>query len=316
MQGAKTAIIVLSVLAAMLTGGCATVTPPGPPLAVLPPAGENNVFSRHMPVLVIHEPESEWNRVGAVEAADGKITINPDRPAVYVREEEFSTSRGRYRNLVYRFHFRKVPFSLVPFHLTAGNNVGLFVIITLDSHGRPILCTTVHTCGCYLAFLPLSGIPAGMLPRGWPEKEQKVLGERLPAMLNLPPDGRIALHIRPATHRVMDSTTFAGRAPWPAQPAEIIPMTTLDALPGKNGEKISFFVKNGLRRGHVRGSRKPFEMLLMGWWALDPFVGEDKNLGPVEQTGTRFYTSLKFWARNSSNMADFARFLRYWGWRL
>jgi hypothetical protein len=304
-------VLLLLILAA---SGCASVSPPGPPLAMVPPKGAGGVFSRHLPVLVIHGPENSWNRVGAVEARDGEVRIDPDRPAVYVRRETFRTERGEYTNLVYRFHFEKVPFSLVPFHLTAGDNVGLLVIVTLKD-GRPLLCTTVHTCGCYLAFLPFSSTPRDMLPPDWPREKQQVLGERLPAVLGLAGSGHVALHIRPDTHRVMDAEVFTGPAPWPSRPLAILPMESLHALDGPAGGE-SFFVEEGIRRGHVRGSRKPFEMLLMGWWALDPFVGEDKDLGPEEKTGTRFYTSLKFWARDSSNMADFARFLRYWGWRL
>ena len=307
----RTALLLVIFLAA----GCASHGPAAPPLAVVPPPGRNDLFGRHMPVLVVHEPERSWNRVGRVVAGPDGVGVDPDRPAVYVRREEFATARGRYTNLVYRFHFEKVPFSLVPFHLTAGRNVGLLVIITLNAHNTPILCTTVHTCGCYLAFIPLAAMPEEMLPPGWPKEEQRVLGERLPARLAVPENGRIALHLRPGTHRVMDAAGAGARLPWAAQAAEILPLAVLRSLDTGEG-KTSFFVRKGLRRGHVRGSRKPLEMLLMGWWALDPFVGEDKALGPEEETGTVFYTSLKFWARRRSNLADFAQFLRYWGWRL
>jgi hypothetical protein len=54
----------------------------------------------------------------------------------------------------------------------------------------------------------------------------------------------------------------------------------------------------------------------MSWWAMDLYVGEDKDFGPGEDTGTTFYTSLKFWDRKKSDMWNFNDFLSYWGWKL
>lgn len=51
----------------------------------------------------------------------------------------------------------------------------------------------------------------------------------------------------------------------------------------------------------------------MGWWALDGKVGEDKDLGYDIYDGPIFYTSLKPWARNASDLRDFSGFLEYWG---
>jgi hypothetical protein len=60
----------------------------------------------------------------------------------------------------------------------------------------------------------------------------------------------------------------------------------------------------------------PFEKIFMSWWAMDLYVGEDKDFGPGEDTGTTFYTSLKFWDRKKSDMWNFNDFLSYWGWKL
>jgi hypothetical protein len=64
---------------------------------------------------------------------------------IFYLKQEFSTEHGKYTNLVYRIHFPKVPFSIIPFNLTSGNNVGVIVVITLDSQQRPVLVTTVGT---------------------------------------------------------------------------------------------------------------------------------------------------------------------------
>ena len=53
----------------------------------------------------------------------------------------------------------------------------------------------------------------------------------------------------------------------------------------------------------------------MSWWALDWRIGEDKMYGPPEKSNSVFYTSIKFWDRQESNMWNFAEFLDYWGWK-
>ncbi len=97
--------------------------------------------------------------------------------------------------------------------------------------------------------------------------------------------------------------------------ADLAPIAALDALPA-DGQTTSFFETSGARKGYVKGSSKPLERLLISWWALDWRVGQDKRYGPAEEMNTTFYTSLKPWRREQSDMWPFAEFLRYWGWRL
>jgi len=54
----------------------------------------------------------------------------------------------------------------------------------------------------------------------------------------------------------------------------------------------------------------------MSWMALDLFVGTDKIYDPNGQSQNQFYTSLKPWNRNKSDMNHFARFLEFRGWKL
>ncbi len=51
----------------------------------------------------------------------------------------------------------------------------------------------------------------------------------------------------------------------------------------------------------------------MSWWAFDWRVGEDKKLGMDKSDGILFYTSLKPWAREQSDIRDFPSFLKFWG---
>ncbi len=284
------------------------------------------LVARWAPVFLTYGHADTYNRVGrpsvAVEGGNQKISVDPDKPVVYVMERHFTTSRAAYTNLIYRIHFPEVPYSLVPFNLTAGRNVGLMIVVTLDDQKRPVLVTSVHTCGCYKAFTPTDYLPAQAFPEGWRlDRPLEMYGEKLPPRLSfgLVDHPKLLVHLRPALHRVMDlqvvsAESLQGPRFVPTTMA-VAPMEDLLHLPADSGT-TGFFYDAGWRRGFVKGSVKPFEMVFMSWISLDLFVGSDKIYADPTVWGNRFYTSLKPWRRDDSDMWDFARFLAYWGWHL
>lgn len=284
-------------------------------------------FDAYAPVVVPGNPQQIHNRIGMAAARllqDGRERIYVDvRESVYYYQRQtFSTARGAYTNLIYRVHFTRVPHRWFPFNLTAGKNVGLIFVVTLDDRERPVLVTTVHTCGCYVAFVPTTYLPADAYPPGWNMQGQRVLGESLPGLLEFPRGfdtrWRLLIRLRDQTHRVMDirvaDVTRIGES-HRVKPIRLAPIQDLKRL-SLDGATTSFYETRGPRRGLVKQPRKKYEMLLMSWWTLDLNVGADKELGDPAETGTIFYTSLKPWRRADSNMWDFPRFLRYWKWGL
>ncbi len=278
------------------------------------------------PVFVIEHPEHDYNRIGSptlAETGDGGhgVIIDPDLPQVFAAERSWQGRRGSYTNLIYRLHFREVPFSLIPFHLSSGRNVGLLVILTLDGNDQPVLVTTLHTCGCYLAFIPTSYLDPAAFPAGWDLNGQWVYGEMLPGILEYGEGaGQKRLHIllRDGVHRVMAlllTEADSDRHP-PMVRAALLPLESLSRLQAADGREFSFFETEGPHRGYVRNNSKIWERLLIGWWAMDWWVGEDKRLGRDAEDGPVFYTSLKPWAREASDLRDFPKFLEYWGWDL
>jgi hypothetical protein len=196
------------------------------------------------------------------------------------------------------------------------------MIVTINQRGEPVLFTTVHTCGCFISIIPTSYLSPDAYPENWDVQEQDVFGEHLPGRLNFPArfDNRLRMmvRLRDQTHRVtdveiVDYDEIARHDS--VQTAELLPMATLRRLP-LDGRTTSFFNEQGFRKGYVKGSFKPFELLLMSWWALDLNVGVDKDYGDHRNTGTIFYTSLKPWKRRISDMWNFSTFLQFWGWRL
>ncbi len=285
-------------------------------------------YARYGPLFMVDGPDLSHNRIGRASARfDGQgredIFIDPADSVVYVDRQRFRTERAEYVNYLYRIHFPETPFSLFPFHLTAGKNGGFIVVVTVNDGGDPVLLTTVHTCGCYLAFFPTSYLPADALPLKWDNEAQQVFGYRLPGRLDFgaaPGDTfrRPLLFLTSATHRLRDIQVSSDRAVIVGPVAnnlEIRPMADLERLPVGEGF-TSFFETTGPGKGFVKNSAKPWERLFMSWWTLDWRIGQDKALGPWRETGTVFYTSIKFWQRRQSDMWPFADFLRYWGWRL
>lgn len=314
----------------LFLGACTTLSPvtTQPRMAYVASASSvDPVFAQFAPVFV-HENDGQlYNRIGHAVArkdddGDIRIVIDSGAPRFYVQQTRFEGERGNYQNLIYRIHFERVPQSLIPFHITAGKNGGLLFIVTLNVENEPVLYTTVHTCGCYLAFIPTSYLAKAAYPEKWPELDQKVFGEKLPAQLTFDAQDKQepypVITLKDGTHRVKGVKLRSMGEIANLYRTIITPLESMSALKRIPVEEqtISFYNTTGFKKGYVRNTVKPWELLLMSWWALDLNVGVDKEYGDSEQTGSIFYTSLKPWNRRASDMWHFAQFLNFWGWRL
>ncbi len=277
------------------------------------------------PGFIIKDAQKQYNKIGmpGIRRSAGQKTeayVDPAKPAIFFETQRFSTSRGSYQNLVYRIHFEQVPFALGKFNLTAGKNPGILIIYTLDDNGQLLLVTTVHTCGCFLAFFPAEALPRDKFPTNWPAENQWIYGYSLPSLLHLPQAQdveRLIFTLESETHRISDVTFINNdqlRQSFDAIDMNIFKMSDLYQLPYKDKTE-SFFEMNGALEGYVRNNTKFLERLLISWWAFDLHVGQDKAYGSADTSDTILYTSLKFWDRKASDLKDFPRFLSYWGWK-
>jgi hypothetical protein len=298
-----------------------------PPAAYVAKGLEGSLVNRYAPVFVGHGYQNPHNRIGRVtpsfnERGTIDVFADPEKPAIYYLIRKFSTERAAYTNLVYRVQFPKIPFSIIPFHLSAGYNVGTMVVITLNKEERPVLVTSVQTCGCYVVILPTNYLPSEALPLNWKHDTLDVFGEKLPALLDYgkPREPKLLVHLRPSTHRVMNLEVVAAASlkdpsHWSLRYAPLQDMNDLERIPVAGGT-TSFYYDTWPLKGHVKDSVKPWESILLSITSLDLFVGADKAYADSVVTGNPFYTSLKPWNRNASDMWDFAGFLKFWGWRL
>lgn len=319
----------LALLLTQLITGCAhhATTPPpalqSRPLLVALAATDRPALTAQAPVFLLDNPETKYNRIGRVVASGSRdnatIAVDTGQPAIYAARRSFATARGLYTNLIYRIHFPKLPYSLIPFHLGAGNHVGLLVILTLNADQRVLLVTTANTCGCYAVSIPTAALPVAWYPEDWPKETIPVYGEQFPARLpELDEQSTLLVSVRAEVHRIRDLQVVPKETITPEATinAEMLPLDHLRALPLADGATTSFYYTNGSLAGHVKGAIKPWETLLLSLVSLDLFVGMDKEYGDTQASGNPFYTSLKPWNRSASDMNDFPAYLRFNGWQL
>lgn len=313
----------LALLAALtLLGGCLHLKEPDPlqaPLVYQPQGPAPAQVLAWAPAFLVHNPQDAYNRIGRPLASRDpqggeQVRVDPEQPAIYYQAQPFQTAKGSYTNLVYRVHFPATPYSLLPFFIGAGQNMGILVVVTLDAGGRPLLVSSVGTCGCYLTMVPTDQLDPADLPPDWSNEPLEVYGERLPARLNLAglKHPRLLVSLRPGEHRVMDLALVDDPRPR-GMPTPLLPASDLERLPLAGDGHTSLFYSDPPLAGHVKGAWKPLETLLLGLVSLDGLVGMDKRYPDADSP---FYTSLKPWARTASDMRDFPRFLAYYGWRL
>lgn len=286
---------------------------------------DSPIALHHLPRFYIKESTLPYNRIGTPTARAGEkdkpqIVVDGAESTLYYEKISFHTAKGSYTNLVYRVHFEKVPLGLNSLNLTAGNNPGLLIIYTLDAGKRVVLITTVHTCGCYLAFIPTTALAKDAYPEKWHSARQDVFGYSLPGRIGATgEDSDIGYQftIESETHRISDVVLWSESNTQELHqiPLRLVPMADLYKLPYQN-DSVSFFESEGSREGYVKNNTKILERLLISWWAFDLHVGEDKAFGISDTSDIPFYTSLKFWRRDDSDMKDFPTFLSYWGWQM
>ncbi len=320
------ALNIMSLLLILLLSGCAarlTTTDQLSTTTLVVKDIQDNLLHRYAPVFVMPGYQKLHNRIGRVEAEiyqDREIfSINTKYPTYYGGTHSFSTQRGSYINLIYRIHFSKTPFSLIPFHLTAGNLPGILVILTFNDQQELLLVTTAGTCGCYATIIPTTQLSQEAFPENWPDNTINVYGETLPAHLEeMKENSLIQITMRPDIHRVMNIGVVQRRdfTTHSMNTAEILPIESLRKLPLTDGNSTSFYYDTWPLTGHVKGAIKPWESLLLSLISLDFYIGMDKEYGDTEISDNPFYTSILPWNRKKSDMNNFTNFLHFFGWNL
>ena len=288
--------------------------------------GDDELLTAHAPVFVIEHDEKPYNKIGTPSARYSssnreEIFVDPSIPTIFHQIRTFQTEKGVYTNLIYRVHFERSPFTWAPFNASAGKNVGVIAVVTLDEDKQPVLLTTVQSCGCYHAITPSNFLEPTAYPEKWNTDGVTVYGEHLPGRLDFPApfshDSKIAITIRDGSHRTSDIrvaqidqlSNIAN-----TQYTRVAPVEALKTIP-LGDTSVSFYHENGRKKGLVKGAYKPWETLLFGLWAWDSHVGQDREYASKEESGHRFYTTLTASKKKRSDMWNYEGYLNHNGWK-
>ena len=122
-------------------------------------ANNDDLLQAFAPVFLINNDTEDYNLIGTPSVRiqpdnAQQVFIDPQQATLYAEKRDFTTTHDTYTNLIYRIHFKETPGGIFPYYLGKGKNVGHIIIVTLNSNDKPVLYTSVHSCGCYLAFVP------------------------------------------------------------------------------------------------------------------------------------------------------------------
>lgn len=180
--------------------------------------------------------------------AAAAATVDTTRPALFRRLSHTRFEGEVLLQLNYILWFPARP-AASAFDIYAGPLDGVNFRVTLGSDGRPLLFDTIHNCGCYHKFFPLSPLLPAPRPHGfW--TEAPLVPQRLEEVGAVP-----VLHLASRTHYV-DRIDFTARSDalrylWDDY-------RRLRSLPLEDGGRRSLFDAHGI----ILRSARPERVLL------------------------------------------------------
>ena len=213
------------------------------------------LFTAFAPEILVDEASYD-DRIGRVEyAADGGLWVNFFRPTVYTRLSHAIVGGRLALQLNYVFWFAARP-PESPGDLLAGKFDALIWRVTLDRTGMPTVYDTIHHCGCYHLFFPVSGIRV----KPQPETIDEGLFSPQPLVAHSASD-RIGIRLSAGAHyieRVLVDPGFGGEI----RPYAFADDNDLRSLPshetasgGDTPRRRSAFDSAGFVPGSERGER-------------------------------------------------------------
>lgn len=217
------------------------------------------LLAYHAPHLIIAS-DKPYDRPGTPRWQDSEWVIKPPARAYTL------VTRVRWQNqwlpqLVYVFWFdeRPKPHSL---DIYGGRLDGLIWRVTLDGNGQVLMYDSVHPCGCYHQWYPISDRL---------QLKPDAVGDEIMTVLPLEaPDNHLsvsrpAVQLASGTHYVTNVSFSAPPDPTIAStPYQLVHYDQLRALPDDTGTHRSLFLPNGL----VAGTQRLERFLLWGTGVL------------------------------------------------
>ncbi|WP_152204919.1 hypothetical protein [Marinobacter changyiensis] len=219
------------------------------------------LLAYHAPHLIMASDEP-YDRPGTPRWKDSRWVIEPPARA-YTLITQVRWQNRWLPQLVYVFWFDERP-KPHPLDIYGGRLDGLIWRVTLDENGQVLMYDSIHPCGCYHQWYPLSDrlrLNSGAVG----DEIMTVLPLEAPA--NQRAMSRAVVHLASGTHYV---TNVSFSAPpdslTEAAPYSLVHYDRLRALPDNTGMHRSLFLPNGL----VAGTDRLERFLLWGTGVLSP----------------------------------------------
>ncbi|WP_417531122.1 hypothetical protein [Marinobacter lipolyticus] len=230
-------------------------------LPVFSQDGTEKLLATHAPHLVM-ATEKSYDRPGTPRWKDGRWVIGPPARA-YTLVTQVRWQNQWLPQLVYVFWFDERP-KPHPLDIYGGRLDGLIWRVTLDENGQVLMYDSVHPCGCYHQWYPLSD-RLRLNPDAVGDEIMTVLPLKAPD--NQQAMSRPIVHLASGTHYVANVSFSATPNPiTEATSYELIHYDRLRALPDSTGLHRSLFLPNGL----VAGTERLERFLLWGTGVLSP----------------------------------------------
>ncbi len=141
--------------------------------------------------------------------------VDIHRPVVYRQLAHTRLGERSLLQLVYTLWFGARTATTKPIDLLAGRIDGLVWRVTLSPDGSPLVYDSMHPCGCYHMFFPVSGVAARPPPADAPG-EWAFSPRAAPALAS---GERLVLRVAPATHYLEGLDVRSAQAPTGADAA-------------------------------------------------------------------------------------------------
>lgn len=248
------------------------------PLAIPEPNADhrNMLFSTFAPQWIIDTvDENDLPGTPRFAPASPVAQVDTARPAVFRR---LSHTRFHGKNLLqlnYIIWFPSRP-RVSAFDIYAGKLDGINFRITLNSDGLPLLFDTIHNCGCYHMFFPVSPLAHNTSATGfW--IETPLVPQVIDTVGEVP-----QVYVNSSAHYVQ-RISFTPQAE--GQPYQWDDYARLRSLEFSTGLRRSLFDKHGI----IQGSERPERVLLWPMGIRSPGAMRQWGNHPTAFVGRRHF---------------------------
>jgi hypothetical protein len=215
------------------------------PLGIpLPSADDQNKLLAMFAPLIFQEEVADYDKLGAVVWDDQKVSVDIQRPLMYVYFSHAYLSKVPILQINYVIWYSERSGANSP-RIERGNLDGLAMRVSLDEQGRPFMVDVMNNCGCYHFYAPRKQKVERILPS--PMAIDAFVPTWLPDEY---PRQRLAIRVMSGWHQVVH--LGSSRIPSDYRPYQFIRYDHLEKLPTADARSESIFNSSGIAKNTER----------------------------------------------------------------